>query len=242
MAGHSKWANIKHRKSRQDEKKGRIWTRLIKEITVAARLGGGDINSNPRLRFAVNAAKTANCPKDNIERAIAKGTGTLEGVSYVEANYEGYGPGGVAIFIEATTDNKNRTVGEIRHMLTKAGGNMGEAGCVAWMFSKKGLLLVSKEKATEEQLMEIALEAGADDVLEEGEFFQVTTDVSSREDVHAALEGADIEVSESEIVAEPSSTVELEGEAAEKCMSLIENLEEHDDVDNVFSNLEVNES
>jgi len=175
VSGHSKWSTIKRKKGAIDAKRGKVFTKLIKEITVAARMGGGDVDANPRLRSAVNTAKAGNMPKDNIERAIKKGTGNLDGANYEEILYEGYGPGGVAILVETMTDNKNRTVADIRHFFAKAGGNLGESGCVAWMFAKKGLVLLDKEGISEEELMDIAIEAGADDVLEEDEVFQILT-------------------------------------------------------------------
>ena len=192
MAGHSKWANIKHRKGAQDARRGKVFTKIIKEITVAARMGGGDINANPRLRRAVDAAKNENMPKDNIDRAIKKGTGELEGVNYEENTYEGYGPGGAAVFVESVTDNKNRAVSEISHCFSKCGGNLGAGGCVAWMFDNKGYLVVEKSATDEDQLMEAALEAGAEDVRDDGDNFEVITDPESFEDVKTAVDGKEI--------------------------------------------------
>jgi YebC/PmpR family DNA-binding regulatory protein len=192
MAGHSKWANIKHRKGAADAKRGKIFTKLIKEITVAARMGGGDINANPRLRSAIIAAKAENMPKDNMERAIKKGTGELEGVNYEESTYEGYGPAGAAVLVESLTDNKNRAVAEIRHIFNKYGGNLGENGCVAWMFEKKGYLVVEKSVIGEDALMESALEAGAEDVREDGENFEVITAPEDFEAVKEAIDTAEI--------------------------------------------------
>ena len=211
MSGHNKWSSIKHRKGAQDAKRGKIFTKLIKEITVAARFGGGDIDANPRLRSAVAAAKTENMPKDNIERAIKKGTGELEGVSYEESSYEGYGPGGAAILVESLTDNKNRAVADIRHIFNKYGGNMGENGCVAWMFDKKGYFAVDKAAVGEDKLMEIALEAGAEDVREEDDCFEVITEPEDFEEVKTALEGAEIPFSDAEVTMLPQNMSPLEG-------------------------------
>ena len=199
MSGHSKWSTIRHKKGAADAKRGKIFTKLIKEITVAARMGGGDLNANPRLRTAVAAAKAENMPKDNIERAIKKGTGELEGVNYEESIYEGYGPGGAAVLVESLTDNKNRAVSEIRHIFSKNGGNLGETGCVAWMFSKKGYFVVEKSAADEETLMEAALEAGAEDVREDESNFEVITAPEDFEAVKTALEEASIPVESAEI-------------------------------------------
>lgn len=240
MSGHSKWANIKHRKGAQDAKRGKIFTRLIKEITVAARSGGGDVDANPRLRSAVAAAKAENMPKDNIERAIKKGTGELEGETYDEIRYEGYGPGGVAVLVDCMTDNRNRTVGEVRHAFTKSGGNLGESGCVAFMFDRKGSIIIDKETVDEEKLMEVALEAGADDVIEEDTTFQVLTTPEDFETVREELEKSDIEMVEAEISMIPQNTVEVAVEkTAASLMRLIDTLEENEDVQNVHANFDI---
>ena len=239
MAGHSKWANIKHRKGAQDAKRGKIFTKLIKEIITAARIGGGDIDSNPRLRSAVMAAKGENMPKDNWERAIKKGTGELEGVNYEEATYEGYGPGGAAIFVDALTDNKNRAVSEIRHAMTKHGGNMGENGCVAYMFDKKGYLVVEQSAAEEDALMEIALEAGAEDVREDGSNFEIITAPEEYETVKEAIDAASIATIAAEITMLPQTMTALDGKDALKMIKLIDALEDCDDVQKVYTNADI---
>ena len=239
MSGHSKWANIKHRKGAADARRGKIFTKLIKEIITSARIGGGDINANPRLRSAVMAAKAENMPRDNWERAIKKGTGELEGVSYEEATYEGYGPGGAAVFIESLTDNRNRAVSEIRHALTKHGGNMGENGCVAWMFQKKGYLVVEKSVIDEERLMETALEAGAEDVREDGDNFEVITAPEDFEAVKEAIDGAGIATLEAEVTMLPSNMTALDGDTALKMIRLIDALEDCDDVQKVYTNADI---
>ena len=239
MAGHSKWANIKHKKAREDAKRGKIFTKIAREIIVAARLGGGDPDHNPRLRRAIQKAKSYNMPKENIERAIKRGTGELEGTSFEEVIYEGYGPGGVAILIEAITDNRNRTVSEIRTIFTKHGGSLGEAGCVAWMFDKKGMITV--EGVDEDRLMEIAIEAGAEDVREEEGVFQVITAPDELEDVREQLEQKGVTVKEATLTYIPQSTVRVEGEKAEKLIKLLDALENHDDVQNVYANFDVPE-
>ena len=240
MSGHSKWSTIKRKKGAIDAKRGKIFTKLIKEITVAARMGGGDPDANPRLRTAVIAAKTENMPKDNIERAIKKGTGGLEGVNYEEILYEGYGPGGVAVLVETMTDNKNRTVADVRHFFSKSGGNLGESGCVGWMFDKKGVITVDKGAITEEQLMELALEAGAQDVVEEDASFQVIT---APEDLNTVAEGlakANVKYSEAAISMVPKNTVEVtEEKTARSLLKLLENLEDHDDVQKVHANFDI---
>ena len=239
MAGHSKWANIKHRKGAQDAKRGKIFTKLIKEIITAARIGGGDLDSNPRLRSAVMEAKSNNMPKDNWERAIKKGTGELEGVNYEEATYEGYGPGGAAIFVDALTDNKNRAVSEIRHAMTKHGGNMGENGCVAYMFDKKGYLVVEKSATDEDALMEVALEAGAEDVREDGSNFEVITAPEDFEAVKGAIDEADISTIASEVTMLPQTMTALDGDTALKMIKLIDALEDCDDVQKVYTNADI---
>ena len=239
MSGHNKWSSIKHRKGAQDAKRGKIFTKLIKEITVAARSAGSDIEVNPRLRSAVAAAKAENMPKDNIERAIKKGTGELEGVSYEESSYEGYGPGGAAILVESLTDNKNRAVAEIRHIFNKYGGNMGENGCVAWMFDKKGYFNVDKNAVDEEQLMEVALEAGAEDVREEDDSFEVITESEAFDAVKEALEGADIPFSDAEVIMLPQNISELQGKDAEKMLKLMDAMDDCDDVQKVYTNADI---
>jgi YebC/PmpR family DNA-binding regulatory protein len=239
MSGHSKWANIKHKKGAADARRGKVFTKIIKEITVAARSGGGDINANPRLRAAVLSAKTENMPKDNIERAIKKGTGELEGVQYEEATYEGYGPGGTAILIDSLADNKNRAVSEIRHALTKHGGSMGESGCVAYMFKKKGCLVVEKNGIDEDALMEMALEAGAEDVRDDGDSFEIICEPEEFETVKAAVEGKGIQFVVAEVTMVPQTTNPVEGEAAEKLIRLIDALEDCDDVQKVYTNADL---
>jgi YebC/PmpR family DNA-binding regulatory protein len=239
MSGHSKWSSIKHKKAIKDAKRGKQFTKYIKEITVAARLGGGDINANPRLRTAVTTARANSMPADNIDRAIKKGTGELEGVSYEEVNYEGYGPGGAAIMASTLTDNRNRTVSELRRIFEKHGGNMGAAGCVAWMFSKRGLLTVEHGKVDEERLMEVALEAGADDVKDSGDIFEIDTAPDNFEAVKTALHEANIETASAEITMVPQNTVSVTGKDAEQNMKLLEELDDHDDVQSVASNVDI---
>ncbi|MFP4615825.1 MAG: YebC/PmpR family DNA-binding transcriptional regulator [Thiohalospira sp.] len=239
MAGHSKWANIKHRKAAQDAKRGKIFTRLIKEITVAARLGGGDPEANPRLRQAIDKALSNNMPKDNIDRAVKRGTGELEGVSYEEATYEGYAPGGVAVLVECMTDNKNRTVGEIRHIFSKAGGNLGEDGSAAYIFHKTGMLIFDGASVDEDALMEAAMEAGADDIQTEDGQQVVYTDPQDFEDVKAALVESGFEPQVAEVTMKPDNTVRVEGDKAEKVLKLLDALEDHDDVQNVYANYDI---
>jgi YebC/PmpR family DNA-binding regulatory protein len=241
MSGHSKWHSIKHKKAKVDAQRGKVFTKLIKEITVAARLGGGNIEMNPRLRLAVAAAKAANMPAKNMDNAIKKGTGELPGVVYEEVVYEGYGPGGVAMYIPAMTDNKNRTVAEIRHLLGKYGGNLGESGCVAWMFSKRGIIKVDKEKISEEDLFMIALDAGAEDVVSEEDGFEVFTEADSVDDVRAKLEENGIEPESAERTMIPQNTVKLDGKQAEQMLKLMDVLEDHDDVQDVYSNFDIDE-
>ncbi|HWP84753.1 MAG TPA: YebC/PmpR family DNA-binding transcriptional regulator [Terriglobia bacterium] len=238
MSGHSKWATIKHKKAATDAKRGRIFTRLIKEITVAARHGGGDPETNPRLRTAVLAAKAENMPADNIKRAIQRGTGELPGATIEEATYEGYGPHGVAMIVEVATDNKNRTVSEIRHLFSRFGGNLGEANCVAWMFSKRGSITVPKAKATEEQLMSIALDAGADDLRDDGDNWEILCSPEAYEAVVQALKSAGIEVVNAEVALLPQSYVKLDGKNAEQMLKFLDALEEHEDVQHVYSNFD----
>lgn len=239
MSGHSKWSSIKHKKAAKDAKKGKLFTKVIKEITVAARMGGGDVNANPRLRTAVLAAKAASMPGDNIERAIKKGTGELEGVSYEEIQYEGYGPGGAAVLVQVLTDNKNRTVQEIRRIFAKHGGNLGENGCVAWMFDQKGLITVDKSQIEEERLMGLALDAGADDVRDEDGFFEVVTRPEEFEKVKEHLEREKIAAVAAQVAMVPKNTVLLEGQHAEQILKLTEELEDHDDVQSVAANFNV---
>jgi YebC/PmpR family DNA-binding regulatory protein len=239
MSGHSKWANIKHRKGAADARRGKIFTKLIKEITVSARMGGGDIAANPRLRRVVDLAKTENMPKDNIDRAIKKGTGELEGVNYEEKTYEGYGPGGAAVFVESLTDNKNRAVSEIRHCFSKCGGNLGAGGCVAWMFDTKGYLVIEKTAVDEDQLMEAALEAGAEDVREDGSNFEVITAPEDFEAVKEAIDAAGIPYIDAEVTMLPQNTTSLEGKEAEQMIRLMDMLDNCDDVQKVYTNADI---
>ena len=240
MSGHSKWASIKHKKGAADAKRGQLFTKLIKEITAAARAGGGSVDGNPRLRLALAKAKEGNMPKDNIERAIKKGTGELPGVSYEEVMYEGYAPGGVAVLVEALTDNKNRTTAEVRNIFTKHGGNMAGAGSTAWIFHKKGYILVDKAKADEEKLMEVALGAGAEDLKTEGTAFEVITTVKDLDTVKEALAKAGIAAQSAELTMIPASTVLVKDEeAAKKVLAFVEALEEHDDVNHAYANFDI---
>ncbi|MBM9511083.1 YebC/PmpR family DNA-binding transcriptional regulator [Desulfogranum marinum] len=240
MSGHSKWSTIKRKKGANDAKRGKIFTKLIKEITIAAKMGGGDADGNPRLRSAITAAKSENMPKDNIDRAIKKGTGDLDGAVYEEILYEGYGPGGVAVLVETMTDNKNRTVADIRHYFAKSGGNLGESGCVAWMFDKKGSILVDKEGIDEEALMDIALEAGAEDVVEEEDNFQILTEPEDFSEVVDELEKNKVVCSEATISMIPKNVVEVDEEKpAKSLLKLLENLEDHDDVQKVHANFDI---
>lgn len=239
MSGHSKWSTIKHKKAAQDAKRGAMFTKVIKELTVAARLGGGDADMNPRLRTAMLKAKAVNMPQDTMQRAIMKGTGELPGVNYEEMTYEGYGPGGVAIIVTALTDNRNRTVAEIRKIFSKNGGNLGETGCVAWMFQKQGLIVVDKDKIEEDELLALALEAGAEDVRPVDAMYEVITAVENFESVKQEITGHDIEPASAEISLIPQSTVRLEGSQARQLLKLMEELEEHDDVQNVYANFDI---
>ena len=241
MSGHNKWSSIKHRKGAQDAKRGKIFTKIIREMSIAARIGGGDVASNPRLRTAVDKAKSVNMPADNIKRAIQKGTGELEGTMYEEITLEGYGPGGIALLVEGTTDNRNRTVSEIRHTLTKNGGNMGTSGSVSYMFKPRGYIAIAKEKVTEEKLMEIALEAGADDILGEGEIWEVYSSPNAYEAVLGAIKKAGIEPDESQIGKYAENVITLEGTKAQQMLKLVEALEDNDDVQNVWANFDVSE-
>ena len=239
MSGHSKWATIKHKKGALDAKRGKIFTRLIKEITIAAKAGGGDPDGNPRLRTAVLAAKAENMPADNIKRAIQRGTGELEGVSYEEVTFEGYGPGGVAILVDVLTDNRNRAVSEIRHGFSKNGGNLGESGSVTFMFSKKGVIAVEKDAAGEEQLMDIVLEQGGEDLNDEGDTWEIITEPNSYETVLNAVKAAGIPTVMSEVTMLPSTYTKLEGQPANQMIRLLEALEDLDDVQNVYSNFDM---
>ena len=239
MSGHSKWSSIRHKKSATDAKRGKIFSKLFKEIMVAARIGGGDPAANPRLRTAVQAAKSENMPKDNIERAVKKGTGDLEGVDYEESTYEGYGPGGAAILIESLTDNKNRAVADIRHILTKSGGNMGSSGCVSYLFKKKGYIVIEKTAADEETVMETALNAGAEDMREDGDNYEIITGIQDFESVKAAVDAAAIPCISAEITMLPQTTANLQGKEAEQMVRLMEALEDCDDVQKVFTNADI---
>jgi YebC/PmpR family DNA-binding regulatory protein len=241
MSGHSKWSTIKHKKGALDAKKGKIFSKLVKEITVAAKIGGGDATGNPRLRAAILAAKAQSMPSDNVERAIKKGTGELEGVAYDESVLEGYGPGGVAVLVRTLSDNRNRTVGEVRHTFSKHGGNMGEAGCVSWMFEKKGLITVDKTVSDEDTLLETALDAGAADMSSEGDEFEIITDPQSFDKVKAALEAKGIAFLSAEVTMVPQTTVNIEGKTAEQMIKLMEMLEDHDDVQNVYANFDISD-
>ena len=241
MSGHSKWATIKRKKASTDAKRGKVFTKLIKEITIAARQGGGDPNGNPRLRLAIDNAKAANMPADNIERAIKKATGELEGVSISELMYEGYGPGGAAILVEVATDNKNRTVAEVRHIFSKIGGSMGESGSVAWMFERKGIITVRRNNKSEDEVMEIVLDAGADDMETEEDIFEVTTSLESFETVRKILLGKSLEIENASLEWIAKNTLAVAGEDAEKVVKLIETLEDNEDVQNVFSNADIQE-
>jgi YebC/PmpR family DNA-binding regulatory protein len=239
MSGHSKWSTIKHKKAAQDAKRGAMFTKVIKELTVAARMGGGDVDMNPRLRTAVLKAKAVNMPQDTMQRAIMKGTGELPGVNYEEITYEGYGPSGVAMIVTVLTDNRNRTVAEIRKIFSKNGGNLGESGCVAWMFQKKGLIVVDKDKVDEDELFTIALEAGAEDVRPADAMYEVITSVEDFEPVKQAITTKGIEPSSSEVSLLPQTTIRLEGSQARQLLKLMDELEEHDDVQNVYANFDI---
>ncbi len=241
MSGHSKWATIKHKKGALDAKRGKIFTRLIKEITIAAKGGGGDPDGNPRLRGAIAAAKAENMPADNIKRAIQKGTGELEGASYEEMTYEGYGPGGVAILVDVLTDNKNRAASEIRHAFGKNGGNLGSPGSVAHMFTKKGVILVGKDAANEEKLTEVVLDAGADDMSDEGEYFEILTSPKEFDLVLEAVKKAGIETGSAEVTMVASTYTKLEGNTATAMQRLLDAIEDLDDTQNVYSNFEMDE-
>ena len=241
MAGHSKWANIKHRKAAVDAKRGKVFTKLIRELTVAAKHGGGDPESNPRLRTAINAAKGANMPNDTIDRAVKRGTGEIGGDEFHELSYEGYGPGGSAVLVRTLTDNKNRTVSDIRRIFTKHGGNLGENGCVAWMFDMKGRIAFQKDTVDEEQVFDLVLDAGADDVMTEDSELVVVTPPEEIENVKAAIEQAGLKFETAEVTMIPQNSVRIEGREAEHMIRLMEALEESDDVQNVYSNFDIPE-
>jgi YebC/PmpR family DNA-binding regulatory protein len=239
MSGHSKWSSIKHKKALKDSRRDKLFNKLIKEITVAARLGGGDIDANPRLRTAVQTARQQSMPADNIDRAVKKGTGELEGVAYEEITYEGYGPGGVAVLVQALTDNRNRTVAELRSVFEKHGGTLGAAGSVAWMFHTRGMLAVERAVVDEDRVMEVALDAGADDVREAGDVLEVLTAPEAFDAVRAALEAAKVPVASAEVAPLPSSTTAITGRPAEQMVRLLEALDDHDDVQKVVSNMDI---
>lgn len=241
MSGHSKWHSIKHKKGALDAKRGKIFTRIIKELTVAARVGGGDPNMNPRLRTIIADAKAANMPADNIQRAIRRGTGEEPGVTYEEVTYEGYGPGGAAVIIEVLTDNRNRTVGELRHMLTKHGGNLGESNSVAWMFHKKGYIVIEKAKAQEDTLMDAVLDAGAEDLRDDGDNWEVLSAPSAFEAVREAVKKLGVEPASAEVAMLPQNYIKLEGKPATQMVRLMEALDDHDDVQHVWSNFDIEE-
>ena len=239
MSGHSKWSTIKHKKGATDAKRGKIFTKVIKEITVAARIGGGDVDGNPRLRLAVQKAKEVNMPQENLIRAIKKGTGELEGVQYQEISYEGYGPGGVAIFMEVMTDNKNRTIGELRAALDKNGGNMGENGCVAWIFEKKGIITIMISEKDEEELLELVMDAGGDDLQTVDDYYEITTSVESFESVRKAIENSGLKVQSAQLTRIPQNTVNVEEKNCKSLLRLMDMLEDHDDIQKLYSNFDI---
>lgn len=241
MSGHSKWSSIKHKKAALDAKRGKIFTRFIRELTISARQGGGDPNANARLRHAIDGARAVNMPSDNIKKAIQRGTGELEGVNYEELSYEGYGPGGVAIIADAMTDNKNRTVSEVRHVFSKYNGNLGESGCVSWMFTRKGVILVPQSAIAEDELMELVVENGAEDMTREGTSYEITTATEDFDRVHDALKAKKISVESAEIAKVPSTYIKLEGRPAEQMLKLYEKLEELDDIQNVWANFDISD-
>jgi len=241
MSGHSKWHSIKYKKAAQDAKRGKMFTKIIREISVAARIGGAEPEANPRLRKAISEAKAINMPSDNIKKAIMKGTGQLEGVSYEEVAYEGYGPGGVAIYVEVMSDNKNRTVSELRHIFSKNGGNIGESGCVAWMFKRKGYIVVEKSKASEDDLLEIVTEAGAEDLREDGSNYEIFTPPEGYEKVVESLKKNSIQIAASNLGYIPQNYIKLKGKQAQQLLRLMEELEDHDDVQSVWANFDIDE-
>lgn len=242
MSGHSKWATIKHKKGAADAKRGKLFTKLIKEIAVAARIGGGDADSNPRLRTAIADAKAVNMPAENIKRAIQRGTGELPGVQYEEIVYEGYGPSGVALILEVATDNRNRTLAEIRHILSKHGGNLGETGCVTWIFSKRGYIVVEKAKASEDALLELVTDAGADDMREDGDNWEIFCPVESFQQVVDALNKAGITPSVAELSMVPQTQVRVSGKPADQVLRLMDELDEHEDVQHVYANFDIEDA
>ncbi len=241
MSGHNKWSTIKHKKGAADAKRGKVFSKLIKELTIAARMGGGDPDGNPRLRTALNTARNANMPKENIERAIKRGSGEIEGVNYEEIIYEGYGPGGVAVMVEALTDNKNRTVAEIRHIFDKYNGNLGETGCVNWMFQKKGMVAISAEGLTEDEVMELAMENGAQDVAVEEDTFEIAVEPSDFEPVRKAVEDKGWKIELAEITMVPQNTLKLDGKKAEQMLKMMDALDDHDDLERVYANFDISE-
>ncbi len=241
MSGHSKWSTIKRKKAKADAEKGKLFTKFIKEITTAARLGGGDEDSNPRLRSAIAAAKAVNMPMENIEKAIKKGTGELPGVVYEEKSYEGYGPGGVAVMIETLTDNTNRTTSEIRHLFSKNNGNLGETGCVSWMFEKKGLVVVKRECCEEDRLMDITVDAGADDIAVEDDVYEIVSPPDELMNIKEALDSNNIPIVSAEVTMIPKTTIKVKGKEAQQVLKLIEALDDCDDVQNVYTNFDIEE-
>lgn len=241
MSGHSKWSTIKHKKAAADAKRGKLFSRLAKEVTIAARLGGGDADQNPRLRKAIEACKAVNMPNDNIARAVKRGTGELEGVHLEEVTFEGYGPGGVAVMVATTTDNRTRTVNELRHLFSKWGGNLGEAGCVGWIFDKKGYLTLPKEKVDEDTLMGVVLDAGAEDLRDDGSNWEIITPPDSMDTVKQALVEKSLEPAAAEVTQLPQNTVHVEGGAASQLLRMLDALEEHDDVQHVYANFDISE-
>ncbi len=241
MSGHSKWSSIKHKKAAQDAKRGKMFTKIIRELSIAARTGGGDPDTNPRLRQAISEAKGVNMPSDNIKRAILKGTGQLEGINYEEITYEGYGPGGVAIYVEVLSDNKNRTVSELRYIFSKNNGNIGESGCVAWMFTRKGYIVVEQVKASEDELLDIVLEAGAEDLREDGSNYEIFTTLENYEEVVKALKEQNIDLAVSNVGYIPQNYVKVEGKQARQLLRLMEELEDNDDVQHVWANFDIDE-
>jgi YebC/PmpR family DNA-binding regulatory protein len=241
MSGHNKWSTIKHKKGAADAKRGKLFSKIIKEITIAARFGGGDADGNPRLRTAVNAARAANMPRENVDRAIKRGTGEIAGVNYEEMTYEGYGPGGVAVMVETLTDNKNRTVAEIRHIFEKYSGSLGESGCVSWIFKKQGVVEVDGANLDEDEVMEVALECGAQDVKKEGQTYEITTDPADLEAVRTAVEARGWKLELSEITMVPQNTVKLEGKKAEQMLKMMDALDDNEDMQQVFANFDISE-
>lgn len=241
MSGHSKWATIKRAKGKTDAARGKLFNRLIREVTIAARMGGADVASNPRLRSAISSARAANMPNKNVESAILKGTGQLDGVTYEEITFEGYGPGGIAVMIDSMTDNRNRTVAEVRHALTKHGGNLGQSNSVAWMFKSKGVIRVAKDAMAEENLMDVAIEAGADDMVLDGDEFEISTSVAAFEEVRTALEKVNVETVSAELTKIAENPVKIESENVGKVMRLMELLDDLDDTQNVYANYEISD-